>query len=326
MLLSYTNMMSMGSIMPTIGGMPTSGGMGGTNVFRDSDIDASLTKATEKVGAIQTVVDAKAAVDAAYTDFFVIAQAVTGPDDDRTAVDQAYNNYIKASDAARVAELDAAPIANAAQAAEDQAAADAANAADADDAYDAAQAAINTLNTAQAALDVATKTADVIANDITRYKVISFKKSFQDALCNASAATQVYSSYMSTNAKNMTNAISNVESAQAAVDVAKLAVDAATTADTYATQYSDFVAVIVNNPIQRSRMEEFMGMMGGGMAAMATTVQEPIINRRAFAKAKALLAATRAADVNSALQSATKYFNIATAAVTAATNNTNVSM
>ena len=308
-------------------------------VFRDSDIAASITKATKKVDAIQTVVDARAAAAAAYAIYIAAAEAVTamGPGADRTAVDQASNNALETSNAARFAAFDAATIVVVDQAAEDQAAADQANAADAANAANAAQTAVNTVNTAQADLDVATKTADDIGDSLNQaeralillYKakprdntaigiagdrcddldnqltpacelVVSFKNSFQDALCNAAAATQVYAVYMFTNAKNMINAVSNVQSAQAAVDVAQLAVDAAQLADKYATQYSDFVATI--NPIP------YMGMgMGMGKAIS-------IIDPRALVRAKALLAATRAADVHAALQNATNYYNIALAA------------
>jgi hypothetical protein len=119
----------------------------------------------------------------------------------------------------------------------------------------------------------------------------------------------------------MIKAVSDVPSAQAAVDAAQLAVDAATTADKYATQYSDFVTHIVTTPIQQSGMGG-MGM-GGGMGAMggmaaSTSIGRgglmPTIIRHDIARAKALTVATRAADVNAALQNTTNYYNLALAA------------
>ena len=161
------------------------------------------------------------------------------------------------------------------------------------------------------AIDIAEERCDDLDTQVYAFRetVASFKKSVQDALCNAAAVTQVYAVNMSTNAKKMINTVSNVPSAQAAVDAAQLAVDAATTADKYATQYSDFVAYIVNTPISPMRG-------GGGMMGMATSMGGgmSIIDPRALASAKALFAATRAADVHAALQNATNYYNIACAA------------
>ena len=314
-------------------------------VFRDSDLDASITNAAKKVYAIPAVAAAMAAARDVSARAQAACDAAAASGGDQAAVHAAQLAVDAASDVVNSAVLDAVSIAIVDQAVEDQAAADQANAANAENAANAAQAAVNTVNTAQAELDVATKTADDIAVslnqaerdliqldgaetrdntaieiagnrlynlarqlDHAREIVVSFKKSFQDALCNAAAATQVYALNMSTNVKKMINAVSNAPSAQSAVDAAQLAVDAATTADKYATQYSDFVTYIVNIPIP----EKGRGMMG----MMATSMgggQMPIIDRCALARAKAIAAATRAADINAALQNATNYYNIALA-------------